>query len=284
MTTIFPRARAAAHRGDTALTSRKRWVGPSYSAAAVFLAGLCVAGALAWQVALRSGAIASELNSHLFFYVYFLVGMSIVFGTAAFFAGRAVDALRARILRYRAMAEMDDLTGLLNSRAFRARYRRTVEKAHRFGIPLSLMVIDLDDLKKLNDRGGHELGNAVLRLVARAIRAQKRDDDVAARWGGDEFVLVMLGAGETASSRVAAAIVAAIGRHRIGWKGTTESASVSIGVAVAQSGSEYASLFDRADAALYAAKRNGKGEYCVSQLEDAVSLSPSRDYLARKAG
>ena len=116
-------------------------------------------GALGLRVA-GGAAVGPELAANRFFYVYELVGTSLIFGVAGFFVGRRADRVRTGRDLYRLLSERDPLTGLVNSRAFFERFRRAVDHARRFREPISLLVIDVDRLKDLNDRFGHAVGSA----------------------------------------------------------------------------------------------------------------------------
>ena len=163
--------------------------------------------------------------------------------------------------RYRELSEHDPLTGLANARVFFARYRRAVEHARRFREPLSLLLIDVDRLKESNDRFGHAFGSAVLLHVAEVVAHAKREDDMAARWGGDEFALLMPGAEAHSARDRAEAIEGALRRAPLRRGENAAPVSVTIGVAT-RAGEflpEEADLFESADAALYEGKRVGRG-------------------------
>src|SRR5438045_2457359 len=136
----------------------------------------------------------ADLRLNGYFYLYQLVGTCAVFSIVGFFAGRRTEHFQRSEQFYHQLSEHDELTGLFNSRAFRSRYRRATERARRHGEPLSLLLIDVDHLKMINDRFGHAAGSQALRQVGRALQTAKREDDLAARWGGDEFAVVMEGA------------------------------------------------------------------------------------------
>jgi len=166
----------------------------------------------------------------------------------------------------RRLSVTDELTGVYNGRHFRARLHEEIERAKRGGRPLSLLVIDSDSLKDVNDRFGHEAGNRHLVAIAQAVQAHVRTSDVVARFGGDEFLVLQPDATPEAAALVAerirvavaaATVVAADGAHVAG--------TVSIGVAgYPRSASEEDSLFRSADAALYDAKRHGKDRVFIA--------------------
>jgi diguanylate cyclase (GGDEF)-like protein len=188
-------------------------------------------------------------------------------------------------------ADTDGLTGLHNSRYFRQRLVEEVGRVRRYPEPLSLLMLDLDDFKRLNDDFGHLLGDEVLRGVARLLRDNlRRDVDIAARYGGEEFVILLpntslLGAAECGNrliERVGALSEPDDATHPDGARGVGERirvavestavtpegvtlprrVTVSIGVAQYDESLEGPeALIDKADAALYRAKRRGKN--CV---------------------
>jgi len=216
-------------------------------------------GALVLRMA-GGSSFTAELAGHRFFYLYELVGTSLVFGLAGFVVGRRADRLRTGRDLYRVLAERDPLTGLVNARVFFERFRRAADHARRYHEPLSLLVIDVDRLKSLNDRFGHASGSAALVRVGRVLAETKRDDDMAARWGGDEFALVMPGADRGAARRQAEAILARLGDEDRGGDANLRELSVTIGIATSADGQSSEALFERADRALYDGKRAGPGQ------------------------
>jgi diguanylate cyclase (GGDEF)-like protein len=219
-------------------------------------------GALLLRILLGAAPAPQELRTNAFFYIYELVGSCVVFGVTGFVLGRRADVLRRMGDRYRELAEHDPLTGLVNARSFFARYRRAVEHARRFREPLSLLVIDVDRLKEANDTFGHAFGSAVLLHVAQTVSRAKREDDMAARWGGDEFALLMPGAEAHSARARAEAIHDALRRAPLRYGDTAAPVSVTIGVATrtGELHPDEPDLFERADAALYEGKRVGRGQ------------------------
>ena len=153
------------------------------------------------------------------------------------------------------LATHDPLTTVLNARAFASRVAQELGRNRRYGRPLALIYLDLDDFKKVNDAHGHATGDAVLRLVADAMRSAVRQADVVGRLGGDEFGVLMP---ETDGSLAHAVANRLAGGIRTVFRGTP-SVTASIGV-VAVSGTEAGSdeLLRKADQAMYEAKRAGK--------------------------
>ena len=146
------------------------------------------------------------------------------------------------------LATTDDLTGLANRRRFRAELEREVATATRYGSPLSLLLLDLDNFKMINDTYGHIAGDEALVDVARAIAAELRAPDFAARLGGDEFAVLLPQTTAADASALARRLERAIARAR-----TPQAMSVSIGMSTLGGGGS--SLLDDADRFLYEAKR-----------------------------
>jgi diguanylate cyclase (GGDEF)-like protein len=153
------------------------------------------------------------------------------------------------------LATQDPLTNVLNARAFAAELAQELGRNRRYGRPLALIYLDLDDFKKVNDAHGHATGDAVLRLVADAMRGAVRRADLVGRLGGDEFGVLMP---ETDGAVAHAAATRLVTGIRTVFRGTP-SVTASIGV-VAVTGTEAGSdeLLRKADQAMYEAKRAGK--------------------------
>ncbi|HKS28962.1 MAG TPA: diguanylate cyclase [Pyrinomonadaceae bacterium] len=173
-------------------------------------------------------------------------------------------SVRHTIEHLRAEADRDYLTGLLNRRRFRTALGQEVERWRRYNTPCGLVIVDVDHLKRINDTHGHSAGDMVIRHVAGALSQMSRDNDTAARLGGEEFALLLAGAdadkavqaAERLRQTVAAEALEAIGR-----------VTISLGVAScpAHATSER-ELYAASDAALYAAKRGGRDRVHVAPL------------------
>lgn len=175
---------------------------------------------------------------------------------------RAEEALRTSEERYRLLSRTDALTGLLNSRSLWERLLLEIERSTRYVRPLSLMVLDCDDFKAINDRFGHLEGDRVLQALAKVIVDGERRSDSAYRYGGEEFVVVMPENGATAAMTLAERLRSGFSEIALpGAGGEIIRATVSIGVAEWQMGEDEQTLIRRADEAVYAAKRQGKN--CV---------------------
>jgi diguanylate cyclase (GGDEF)-like protein len=172
-----------------------------------------------------------------------------------------------RIVERQALA--DGLTGLANRRHAEKALAAELARAERFGGPLSIVLGDLDDFKAVNDRHGHPVGDTVLCEFARLLDSTVRDVDVAGRWGGEEFVLVLPGTDAEGAVRLAGRIRALLeDRTLLTPEGVPIRITASFGVAGYEEGSGVDDLVAAADAALYDAKRAGKNR--VARASEAV--------------
>jgi diguanylate cyclase (GGDEF)-like protein len=195
-----------------------------------------------------TGWLAEEIARDSVAYVYISVSTTLAFTLFGFTLGWQADRLQE-------LARTDMLTGLLNRRAFEDRFEQEFARATRHGLPLSLLLVDVDNLKELNDRAGHRAGDMALQETASALRKGSRISDICARWGGDEFVVLAPGTGRSDAVQLAERIRPDAG------SGRPDGLTVSIGVATLDpgrpDGTPYA-LMSGADAALYAAKALGR--------------------------
>jgi len=229
-----------------------------YSVFGTLLGTGAPAGALLLRI-LGGARVPQEFHEHAFFYAYQLIGTCVVFAAVGFHTGRRADRLGNGRDRYRTLSERDSLTNLVNARTFRSYYERSLAHAARFREPLSLLLIDVDHLKALNDDLGHSFGSAALLHVARVLERSKRASDLAARWGGDEFTLLMPGAGLEAARRQAERILEQLRNEPVHVGGRERVVSATIGAATSMAG-EGGDLFEIADRALYTGKKAGRGQ------------------------
>jgi diguanylate cyclase (GGDEF)-like protein len=227
--------------------------------------------ALARTLAEPRGTLWGELAAHSWLYAYLLVGAAAGFAVFGAMLGRREDALEQMNLQLDELAVSDPLTGLRNVRYFRPRLEEARAAALRAGEALALVVLDLDRFKEVNDRFGHPAGDRVLRAVAGAIASAVREGDTAARlsgsvarMGGEEFAVVLPGAGAAEAAAVAARILEAIRATSVVTEKEEEvRVSASAGVAATDAGALTADeLYARADRAMYASKAAGRD--CVS--------------------
>jgi diguanylate cyclase (GGDEF)-like protein len=173
------------------------------------------------------------------------------------------------LIRARAEAGTDSVAGCLNHRAMRRRLHEEIGRAGRSGGRLSCAIVDLDDFKLVNDRYGHQAGDSVLRQVAQALMGEFRAFDRVARYGGDEFVMILPNA--DLDSAVAAAARALARMRAVSFPDGTRGVSASMGVAEWRAPMSGDELLEVCDAALLQGKRNGKGN-----VTGAISRAPSR--------
>ncbi len=173
-------------------------------------------------------------------------------------AERAAPAIEnaRRFREVRDLADLDALTGLHNRRYFHEMLAREIARAQRYGRSLSLIVLDLDDFKEVNDRIGHLGGDAVLAEAAERVREVVRSADIACRVGGDEFAVIVPEAGLEHARELVARIRRAISYRPLGSAGPV---GISAGIADLRAEDNAVSLFERADERLYVAKGAGKG-------------------------
>ncbi len=157
------------------------------------------------------------------------------------------------------LAWKDELTGLINRRRFAELGVRELGLARRQGTTLSAVLLDVDDFKRINDRYGHAAGDAVLQGIGRALPTALRSTDLAGRWGGEEFALLLPGAVGTDAAMVTERVRQTIERLAVAAGGGQPlRCTVSVGVADAGPDDTFDTLINRADRAMYRAKAAGK--------------------------
>ena len=194
-------------------------------------------------------------------------GDRLVLRTAAVVGALSIVAARydVEVHQLEYAATVDSLTGLLNRQALDVRLHQELERARRGTGELSLLVADVDDFKIINDSRGHQTGDEVLRAVGRTLRAAIRVFDVCARYGGDEFAILMPGADAANAAACAARICGLLTEQQGRMEGPplARTLTMSVGGSVRREGDTAADLFRRADACLYQAKTAGKNRVCM---------------------
>jgi two-component system, sensor histidine kinase LadS len=159
------------------------------------------------------------------------------------------------------------LTGVLNRRSLIERLDAASLRARARGLPISLLFIDLDHFKQINDTWGHLAGDACLLAVIRPIQAELRQSDVIGRYGGEEFVVILSSADAPAAQAIAGRILQRVADLRVEGFGPPIRLTCSIGVATSDElGVWGEQLISRADAAVYAAKNSGRNQVKVAAL------------------
>jgi diguanylate cyclase (GGDEF)-like protein len=187
--------------------------------------------------------------------------------TAGWLVGHAVIALgnaqRHRTVEQQAL--VDGLTGLANRRLGTAALEKELARAQRFGEPLSLVLADIDDFKRINDRWGHPTGDEVLKVFADVLRASVREIDLAGRWGGEEFALLLPGTDLEGARELAERVRRKLARTKfLAPDGERIRVTASFGVAAFPEAPSQDQLVAASDGALYDAKRTGKNRVAVA--------------------
>lgn len=177
------------------------------------------------------------------------------------------DKVNAKRRELEALSMTDDLTGLFNHRAMQQRLRDEFVRAQRYNEPLSVLMIDVDHFKQVNDRHGHLFGDHVLAELARVIEASVREIDVCARYGGEEFMVILPQTHFTGSLLVAERVWRAVSKHGFQNDGVHHRITISIGISFYPNKNVHGveQLIGFADEALYQAKRSGRDRICLYQ-------------------
>jgi len=160
------------------------------------------------------------------------------------------------------LAAVDSLTGLFNKRHFDEVFGKEVARADQTQQPLSLIVLDIDHFKKINDNFGHPVGDAVLKHVATVVKGQIRQGDTLCRVGGEEFALILPLTPLPLATQAAELIRAAVEANACDAAGRSIPATLSLGVAQLAPGEVPEGLYQRSDERLYAAKHSGRNRVC----------------------
>lgn len=232
---------------DPDRTPQMRVMLESWNAASVLLLPLTAAGRVVGVVELAAGAHVEPTIEELELYA-----------TMTSHAAAALENARL-MARLRHAADIDQVTGVHNHRYLQERLRQEVARAGRTGSPLAVLMIDLDGFKLINDRHGHADGDRVLRNVAAMLKLTVRANDVVARYGGDEYVILMPDTEEEAARLVADRVVKGIrGQAHPLSDGGEGTVSCSVGMAVLPTdGRTATALLRAADTAMYGVKRAG---------------------------
>lgn len=167
--------------------------------------------------------------------------------------------------RIQELSVTDSLTGLYNRRKFFEEIEKEVERAYRYGSRFSLIMLDIDHFKQINDKYGHQVGDTVLRKLAEVLRANTRKTDLVARYGGEEFIIMLTETPIEGAEGVADRIKTALEKVKISSLDGEVKFTASFGLSCYMPGDNVNSLISRSDQALYAAKNNGRNriEVCL---------------------
>ncbi len=157
-------------------------------------------------------------------------------------------------------ATIDFLTQVANRASFDRALSDMVNDFYRRNYPFALIMIDIDDFKKINDTYGHQAGDYVLQELARVLKSQLRARDVIARYGGEEFAIILPGVTFSQALRVAERLRRSIEKHLFKFKDVQIPVTISLGLAMMRDGLDETAIVERADKALYLAKRSGKNQ------------------------
>jgi diguanylate cyclase len=164
-------------------------------------------------------------------------------------------------------AMTDGLTGLSNRKSFDAALRRVADESKAAGGTFSLLMVDIDHFKNFNDNFGHQIGDQVLRLVARTLTDGVKGRDIAARYGGEEFAIILPDTPLDAGVHVGNALRKAVATKDVINRNTAEKLgriTMSVGVAEYKPGENVTDMIERADSALYTAKHNGRNQVAAA--------------------
>ena len=203
----------------------------------------------------------------------FFFGACFVLLVARLSLGTARDLLRMQQLEGEAIT--DELTGLHNRRSFNRVWKAELARAQRHRLPVSVLLLDIDHFKSINDACGHKTGDDVLAAIGRLLMQTVRASDVTARYGGEEFAVIAPHTPPEAAQGLAEKLRRTVELHAyksLGERNPERKVTVSIGVAgCANAADGCEGMFERADQALYAAKHAGRNRVMVFQAESKAA-------------
>jgi len=228
---------------------------------------------------LEDDVVATQHRSNLFSMAIGILFTIVMLSGFAMFS--LLTLLRRRNHELNLLAAVDPLTGLLNRRTCVERANAFSALARRRGIALSVAVIDLDHFKTINDSHGHPAGDAVLKASALLIDRSRRDSDIAARLGGEEFALIMIDTDATGALIVCERLRKALEAGVVPYENKLIQVTASIGLATEfGTGADFKTLYSRADQALYRAKTDGRNRTVIADTIGATGPRPGDTLLS----
>jgi diguanylate cyclase (GGDEF)-like protein len=212
-------------------------------------------------------SVFRELSADRAGYLYVAGSTAAAFVLFGYLVGRQADRL-ARL------SETDPLTGLYNARGLLARLEAELARCRRYRHPVALLLVDLDGLKQINDRYGHDAGDAALVWLADVIRSQLRETDVAARWGGDEFGILAPNTSQASALALAERIRVRVPEQGLRWRLTASVGIAAVEPDVHGTLVDSAMLMHLADTAMYDAKRSGRNMVSTATVPDVQLPAP----------
>ncbi|BEV14370.1 sensor domain-containing diguanylate cyclase [Herbaspirillum sp. DW155] len=205
---------------------------------------------------------------------FFVVSHNVITGRKL--AEQRIERLNEKLAL---LAVTDKLTGLANRMKLDEALESEITRARRYEKKLSLILLDVDHFKEVNDKFGHSAGDAVLVRIAEILRANVRATDIVGRWGGEEFLLILPECDVEAASCMAEKLRLIVERHRFAFVDTR---TCSFGVAAYQSGQDGTTLLSLADSALYRAKNSGRNRVEIAMnIKQYVNTRARTNRLAR---
>ena len=216
------------------------------------------------------GGLEYSLVEYTEFLVFFLPFMLVAYITTML----AADVNYGKEM-FKVLSETDEMTGLLNKRSFSPMLGKAIEVAEQYSQPLSVMMIDADNLKKVNDTYGHKAGDKLILTIASTIRDCLRTSDIICRYGGDEFVALLPQFPSAKAAETAERLRSAVENTSFDVDGEKITTTVSIGVAsYPDKVSKTSALMEKADEALYESKKAGRNKVVVYVENQSQSQTP----------
>jgi diguanylate cyclase (GGDEF)-like protein/PAS domain S-box-containing protein len=188
---------------------------------------------------------------------------TIVGAVETFSDNSAKNRMEERLVELEKLSLLDALTGLANRRYIEEQIQARLEELRRYGWPFGLLFVDIDHFKAVNDRFGHEVGDKVLRMVGKTLDGSSRYFDLAARWGGEEFLVLLGNTDASLLPDIGERFRALIERSALSGPEDSVRVTVSIGGTVGLADDTVETLVRRADQKLYEAKQSGRNRICI---------------------